>query len=122
MKFILLGEYWMIHTHVTTWVVAILLFFISFLMQTQGKEKAQKITHMILRLFYLLIIGSGGYLVYLYQFMGVVLVKSVIGIIVIMAMELVLVRKKKGKSIKASFTLFGLAFILVLYYGYFVIG
>lgn len=112
----------MIFSHVATWIIAIVLFITSIVMVSKGNDKAQKITHMTLRLFYLLIIGSGVGLLFLYQFIGIVIIKSFIGLIVIMAMELVLVRAKKGKSIKGPFTLFGLAFILVLYYGYFVIG
>lgn len=112
----------MIHAHVTSWGIAILLFIISFYMGRKGNEKFQKIAHMSLRLFYLFILATGGYLTFVYQFTGIVMIKSIVGLVVIMAMELVLVSMKNGKSVKGSFTLLVVALILVLYLGYVVIG
>jgi hypothetical protein len=112
----------MIHAHVTTWFLALILFFVSFNLLKKGKLKPQKITHMVLRVFYLLILATGGHLLGLYQFTGIALVKSFIGLLVIIAMELVLVRGKKGKSTKSFFILLGIAFVLALYFGYAVLG
>lgn len=112
----------MIHAHVTTWFVAIILFFVSYNFLSKRKMKPQKITHMILRLFYLLIIATGGHLLGLYQFSSLALLKSLIGLLVIVSMEFVLSRGKKGKPVNSFFILFGISLVLVLYFGYFVLG
>jgi len=83
------------HLHITTWVVAIVIFLIAALMGKQSKG-----LHMTLRLFYILIIITGGALfiegmdygmgmLYGFKFIG--------GILVIGMMEMVLVRQKKNK-------------------------
>lgn len=112
----------MIHAHVTTWFLAILLFFASYYLLKKGNAKGQKITHMSLRLFYLLILATGGHLLSLYQFAGAALAKSIIGLIVIVMMEMTLVKANKGKSSTVFFAQFGLAFVLALYFGYVVLG
>ncbi len=49
----------MTHLHITTWVVALILLFVSYSLYSSGSAKGAKITHMILRLFYILIILTG---------------------------------------------------------------
>ncbi|MFE8699699.1 DUF1516 family protein [Cytobacillus sp. FJAT-54145] len=112
----------MIHAHVTTWFLALILFFVSYYLLKKGNMKAQKITHMVLRLFYLLILATGGHLLGLYQFGGTALIKSVVGLFVIVSMELVLSRGKKGKPVQNFMILFAASLVLVLYIGYFVLG
>lgn len=112
----------MIHAHVTTWFLALLIFFVSYSLLKKGKMKAQKITHMLLRLFYLLIIATGGHLLGLYQFAGPALIKSLIGLVVIVSMEFILSIGKKNKPVKKYFILFTASVVLVLYYGYIVLG
>lgn len=112
----------MIHAHVTTWFLALILFFVSFHLLKKGKMKAQKITHMILRLFYLLILATGGHLLGLYQFSALALIKSLIGLLVIVFMEFVLSRGKKEKPVKGFLIMFGISLVLVLYFGYIVLG
>lgn len=81
------------HLHITAWVIGIILFFVTYSMYKSGNPKA-KMLHMITRLFYLLIILTGGMLI---TDFGAYAVKMIVGIIVIAAMEMVLVRTKKGK-------------------------
>ncbi|WP_214482623.1 YisL family protein [Bacillus sp. SM2101] len=109
----------MIHAHLTSWVVALILFFIAFSMYKKGSNKGAKISHMSLRLFYLLIIATGGML---YssgaEIPGLYHVKATLGIIVIAAMEMVLVRSSKEKSTNIAWVLFIISFIVVLYLGF----
>ncbi|PLS15505.1 hypothetical protein CVD28_22595 [Bacillus sp. M6-12] len=105
----------MTHAHITTWLIALILFFVAFSMQKSGKQKAAKINHMILRVFYLLIIATGGMMIK--SMYGPYIVKALIGIIVIGLMEMVLVRSAKGKDTKVLWIVFAVAFIVVVYMG-----
>ena len=50
------------HLHITTWVIGIILFFVAYSLLKKGSPKA-KMTHMITRLFYILIFLTGGMLI-----------------------------------------------------------
>jgi hypothetical protein len=86
------------HLHITTWVIGIVLFFVAVTMK--NGSKGQKITHMVLRLFYVFIILTGVALFIkgmdfdmgmLYGF------KLIVGVLIIGMMEMILVRMKKQK-------------------------
>jgi len=115
----------MLHLHVTSWIVGLILFLVAFVLYKQSNEKGAKIVHMILRLFYLLIVFSGGYLlfdVYLANFsmpMGVeAITKGLAGIWLIAAMEMLLVRTNKGKKVTSMWIQLIIALALVLVLGY----
>jgi|SRR5690554_4810810 len=102
------------HLHITTWVIAILLFFISAVVSNKG-------LHMALRLFYILIIISGGALFIEALDYGQGMdygIKFILGILVIGMMEMVLVRKSKNKPTTAFWVLFGIFLFLTLFYGF----
>jgi ABC-type transport system involved in cytochrome c biogenesis permease subunit len=104
------------HAHITAWAVAILLFMIAVFQER--KQAKTKIIHMILRLFYLLIIGTGAWMLHsIASIPALYVVKTIVGIWVIFAMEMILVRKKKGKSTNVFWLQFTVAFVLVLYLG-----
>ncbi|MFJ7365043.1 YisL family protein [Peribacillus frigoritolerans] len=103
----------MTHMHITAWVIGIILFFVTYSM-LKGENPKAKMLHMITRLFYLLIFLTGGMLI---TDFGAYAVKLIVGIIVIAAMEMVLVRTKKGKSTGAMWILFIVALVFVLYLG-----
>ncbi|MCF6136783.1 YisL family protein [Pseudalkalibacillus berkeleyi] len=112
----------MIHAHVSSWAIALILFFVTYFLLKAGKAKGHKITSMILRLFYVLIILTGG-MVFInivtagaFQFMY--LVKVLVGIWVIGGMEMVLAKTKKGESAKGMWIMFIISLVLVLYLGY----
>ncbi|MFC0275004.1 YisL family protein [Metabacillus herbersteinensis] len=108
----------MTHAHITTWVVALILFFVANSLFKSGKEKPYKITHMILRLFYLLVIGTGIWIVTsLTNISGEYIAKIVLGIWTIGMMEMVLVRSKKGKPTKVFWIQFFVALILTIILG-----
>lgn len=102
------------HLHITTWVVAIVLFFIA-------AAKPNKGVHMALRLFYILVIITGGALFIeamdYKQGMNYG-IKLLLGILVISMMEMVLVRMSKNKSTKLFWVLFAIFLFLTLFYGF----
>ncbi len=115
----------MTHMHITTWVIGIILFVVVLsLVKKEDKAKAAKITHMILRLFYILILLTGLEL-FFRHYIGVTggmlaesIIKSLAGVWLIGAMEMVIVRTKKGKSAFSGWLQFVIALILVLALGF----
>ncbi|MFD2639413.1 YisL family protein [Piscibacillus salipiscarius] len=112
------------HLHITTWVIGIILFFVVLNFVKKSNEKAAKITQMVLRLFYIFILVTGA-LLWFNNYMGTgggtfteSVVKSVAGIWLIGAMEMVIGFTKKGKSTFAGWLQFALAIILVLALGF----
>lgn len=108
----------MTHAHITTWVVAIILFFVANSLFKSGKEKPSKIVHMVLRLFYVLIIVTGIIIASgLTKFSGEYIGKIILGILTIGMMEMVLVKLKKGKPTRVFWILFYVALILTILLG-----
>lgn len=111
----------MTHMHITTWVVAIILFFVAFSLQKSGKAKPQKIVHMILRLFYIITIVTGLLLLdgTAYSVFPVMYtLKMLGGIVLIGFMEMVLVRTKKEKKTAMFWLLFVIFLLVVIYLGF----
>lgn len=109
----------MIHAHITTWVLALVLFFVVLGLNKSGKAKGVKVVHMILRLFYLLIIGTGIWILSsLHSISMMYVIKSLVGILVIGLFEMVIVRTVKGKNTMVVWLLFIISFVLVLYLGF----
>ncbi|MEI5906495.1 YisL family protein [Bacillus spongiae] len=108
------------HAHITTWVIALILFFVAFALHRSGKAQGMKVVHMVLRLFYLLIIITGGVLFINHQTIqpAVYGMKMLVGLLVIGMMEMVLVRLTKNKSTRIAWILFVVSFIAALYLGY----
>ena len=104
------------HLHITTWVVGLILFFVAAL---ASKSKG---IHMALRLFYILIIITGGALFYKSIDLNLDAmeygIKFLLGLIVISMMEMVLVRKAKNKSTTLFWIIFFVALLAVLYMGF----
>ena len=109
------------HLHMTTWVVGLLLFFIAAM-------SSKKLTgvHMALRVVYILIIISGAALFMEYRDMIASMndgsgmtydMKFMFGFLLIAAMEMVLVRAKKGKSTTVVWALFVIFLLVTLFYG-----
>ncbi|MFX3622463.1 MAG: YisL family protein [Ectobacillus sp.] len=112
----------MTHAHITAWAVGIILFFVAYAMYGNKSSKA-KMVHMIARLMYVAIIITG-FLLYqsimktatgdMHMWYGI---KMLIGLWVIGAMEIVLMRTNKGKSANAGWIQFVIALLVVLYLG-----
>ncbi|MGP4073464.1 YisL family protein [Piscibacillus sp. B03] len=116
--------YYNTHLHITTWVIGIILFLVVLNLVKKSNEKAAKITHMVLRLFYIFIIVTGA-LLWFNNYSGTgggmfaeSIVKSLAGVWLVGAMEMVLVSTKKGKSTFAGWLQFALSLILVLALGF----
>ncbi|MDN4492274.1 YisL family protein [Ureibacillus aquaedulcis] len=103
------------HLHITTWVVALILFFVAaFASKSKG-------IHMVLRLFYILVIITGGALFIEAMDYGQGMqygIKFLLGIIVIGMMEMVLVRQAKNKPTTIFWVLFVISLFAVLYMGF----
>lgn len=56
------GKMNMTHMHITSWVIALILVFVAYGLYSSGNSKGAKITHMILRLFYIIVIITGAQL------------------------------------------------------------
>ena len=107
------------HLHITTWVIGLILFFLA----ATGIVKSKGV-HMALRLFYILIIISGGALYYKYAIEfrapegGMDYdMKFLFGILLIGMMEMILVRQKKNKPTTIFWVLFAVFLFLTLFYG-----
>lgn len=106
----------MIHLHITAWLIAVVLLFVTVSMYEKGKGT---VPHMIMRLMYLVIIFSGIMLFMSYASHSFELaIKLIVGLWAIVAMELTSVKAKKGKSTRAGWTQFWIAFILTLILGF----
>ncbi|WP_046175391.1 YisL family protein [Domibacillus indicus] len=81
------------HVHITTWVIALILFFVALRKPSTG-------IHMGLRLFYVLILITGFALFVTFDSLNPMLygLKMLGGLVAIGLMEMTLVRKKKGKK------------------------
>ncbi|MFC0524830.1 YisL family protein [Pontibacillus salicampi] len=110
------------HLHITSWVLALVLLGLSFWFYRGGRAKAGKITHMILRLDYLLILYSGGSLLGAYfggsAMLGEAIVKALAGVWVIYAMEMILIRSSKSTSSRNGWIQFWIAIIIALVLGF----
>ncbi|ARK22520.1 YisL family protein [Sporosarcina ureae] len=106
------------HMHIFTWVVGVVLFLVAASMANGTKGK--KITHMILRLFYVLIIITGAALFFKHMSIDSMLygIKFVLGILTIGFMEMVLVRGSKGKNTGLMWILFVVALLATMFVGF----
>lgn len=101
------------HLHITTWVIALVLFFIVAL----GSKKSKGLS-MVLRLFYILIIITGGALFFKYRSGVDYDMKFLFGILVIGMMEMILSRQSKNKSTTVFWILFAIFLFAALFYGF----
>ncbi|MEK5443800.1 YisL family protein [Fredinandcohnia sp. FSL W7-1320] len=109
----------MTHAHVTSWVVAIILFVIAAtVLNKAGKEKSQKIVKMTLRLFYLFILATGLLLLFsVSKIDGEYIGKAILGVLTIGFMEMILARSSKAKSTGLFWVLFIIVLILTIALG-----
>ncbi|WP_053365535.1 YisL family protein [Bacillus sp. FJAT-27245] len=109
----------MTHAHITAWVLGAILFFVAHSMYKGGNQKGAKITHMILRVVYLLILATG----FMMLFSGIninllYILKAAVGLWVIALMEFILMKTGKKEQTKVLWIQFAIAFILVLLLGF----
>lgn len=107
------------HFHIFTWVVGVILFLVAAVME--NGSKGRKITHMIARLFYVLILISGVLLFMKTMSFGqgaLYGMKFLFGLITIGFMEMVLVRSDKGKSTTMFAVLFFVFLMVTMFLGF----
>ncbi|RXI97747.1 DUF1516 family protein [Anaerobacillus alkaliphilus] len=110
------------HPHAYFWMLLVLLFFVSFFLYRANIAKGAKITHMVLRLLYVIMIGTGVGMLVMIGFPLTHIIKGVLAIALIYFMEMILVRTKKG-TLKPHFWFYCLgALALVLLLGYRIIS
>ncbi|MGJ7919540.1 YisL family protein [Neobacillus sp. LXY-4] len=105
----------MIHAHITAWFLAIVLFFIAAALYKKGNQKGAKIVHMALRLFYILVLLTGGMILTMYSMH---LLKAAVGLWVIGSMEQVLIKAAKQKNATGAWIQLVISLLLVLYLGF----
>lgn len=105
------------HLHITAWAVGIILFFVAYF--SKPDAKGRKVTHMILRLFYIFIIVSGLLLFVNYHGINDMMygIKLVLGVVTIGLMEMALVKSQKGKNGKGFMIGFIVVFIITFLVG-----
>ena len=109
----------MIHGHVTAWALALILFVIALFLQKGGKDKGAKIVKMILRVVYLLIIGTGLGLIFMVSNIDVwYILKMVVGLWIIGLFEMILGKSAANRKTNILWIQFVVAWILVLYLGF----
>lgn len=106
------------HLHIFSWVVGIIVFLIA---ATQPLDsKGRKILKMVLRVFYILIIGTGLALFIKYMSGDAALygVKFLFGILTIGMMEMVLARQAKHKPAQLFWILFAISLLITVGLGF----
>lgn len=109
----------MIHAHITAWLLTLILFFIALGLGKNGQGKGLKILHMIIRVFYLLIILTGGILLFSVIHISLLyILKAVVGLWIISLFEMILIRTARKERRSILWAQFIIAFLLVLYLGF----
>ncbi|MFA9559185.1 DUF1516 family protein [Evansella sp. AB-rgal1] len=111
----------MYFAHSDSWWVMMLLFIVAYFLFRKGIHKGAKILHMILRLFYIVMLFSGVVRLTVWNFDLLYVAKGLLAIALIYAMEMILVKTKKGTiGTKAPmyWGIFGVSLVLVLLLGF----
>lgn len=112
----------LLHSHVSSWIIGIILFVLALVFLKSGKMKGLKITQMILRVFYIIIFLTGVALLLEINFAAYATVKALLAFGLIYVMEMILVRGSKGTLDAGKAKSFGASFLVllvaVLYLGY----
>lgn len=111
------------HLHITSWLVAFILFIIVLILNKLGKEKGAKIVQMILRLDYLLILYSGGTLLAWYFSnpqvgLGEAVFKGLAGIWAIFALEMISLKSGREEPTKSWWLQLIIAVVLTFILGF----
>ncbi|WP_346244036.1 DUF1516 family protein [Shouchella clausii] len=106
-------------SHAGLWRITILLFFLAFILLKIGKPKGKKITQMLLRLLYVIMIVSGLGMLIVLKFPWLYVIKGILALWLIWTMELILsksvARKESSPSTKGYWIQFLIALILVIW-------
>lgn len=107
----------MTHAHISSWVIALVLFLVIVVLQKQGKNI--RILKMVLRLFDLFIIITGLIMIFsIGDITSLYILKLIVGIWIIGLFEIIVSRNAKHRPTKLFWIQFIIAFLLVLYLGF----
>ncbi|MFC6332974.1 YisL family protein [Paenibacillus septentrionalis] len=105
------------HTHASSWIILVILFVLSYFLHKN------KVLPMILRLFYLIMIGTGAYMLFgIGGYEGAYHLKMLLAILLIGVMEMILGRRKRGKNVLPLWIALVILLVVVVLIGYGVIS
>ena len=114
-----------IHLHVTSWALSIILFIVTWFLLSRKKHQIANVLHLINRLIFLVVLYSGGVLIYRYTQASVwdnyaieAIVKALSGVYLVVIMEFFIIRLKKGVASRALVIQFFIVLALVLVLGF----
>lgn len=110
----------LLDTHVGAWFLAVVLFIIAYILVNKQKEKAVKVLSMIVRLFFLVILLTGGIMLYYIGWSWPHVLKTLLGLATIGFMEVTLSRKVKGEPSTTLLILFIISLAATVFYGYYL--
>lgn len=110
-----------VQIHVASWSLTLALFVVSFILLKADKMKAQKIFHMILRLFLLITFLTGVGIVFSYG-NGDAFIKGALGTLLLILLEMILLKTRDRGNTALLWVVAFIDVILVFIYGYVVIG
>lgn len=103
----------MLHTHSGSWAILVILFALSLII------KGQKITPILLRVFYLIMIASGITMLVGLDFPADLIVKGILALVLMGLMEMTLGRAKKGgKGLPVLIAAVVIVLLVVVLMGY----
>lgn len=106
----------MTHAHLTSIVLTIILFLVALSMQKKGKNI--KVLQMVLRVMYLLIILTGGMMLFsIYKITFLYVLKAVLGLVTIGLFEMILASSGNGKNKRVFWIFFVVLLISLIYLG-----
>ena len=106
----------MTHAHLTAIVLTLILFFVALSLQKKGKNI--KVLQMVLRVMYLLIILTGGMMLFsVYKITFLYVLKAVVGLGMIGLFEMILASNGKGKNKPIFWILFVIVLVVLVYIG-----
>ncbi|MCM3216655.1 DUF1516 family protein (plasmid) [Niallia circulans] len=108
--------------HQGSWALLFILFFVTYFLYIKTKNRLATIMHMILRLFYVIMLFSGAGLVIAYDYVTFYVIKGIIAVIMVALMEISCVRAKKGKNNLYAFYSGSALLIVVVLMGFRVIS
>ncbi|GAA4072686.1 YisL family protein [Amphibacillus indicireducens] len=113
------------HLHVTSWSLSIILFIATWLLLKQNKQQIANVLHNINRIVFLVILYTGGMLIYRYTQAPVwdnygveAIVKALAGVYLIFLMEWFVIRNKKGAASRGLMVQFVVVLVIVLVLGF----
>lgn len=103
-------------SHAGSWLLLVILFILSFIFQNQ------KVTVMLQRLFYLIMLISGIGMLSLLGFPLMYIVKGILAIVLIGIMEIITARRRRKEPTAPLWIVFVIALIVIVLMGYGVIS